>query len=79
MNIVVRWAGTNPLFECAWGDSELPITALTQDLREQARRMKADAYPEMEAERERPTRILGKRGAGGEGIWGVSLGGAGGL
>lgn len=68
----------------SWGDSQgtLPTrtTALTHDLRAQARCMEAEAeaYPETEAETERPCRMLGKREReGGQGgfLSGLSVGG----
>ena len=31
--MTVRWAGMNPLFECPWLKSEVPIRELTGDLR----------------------------------------------
>ena len=62
--VTVRWAGTNPLFECPWPDSELPIGDLTRDLRACARDMERVKYPYVEATRPAPLRVLGKRGAG---------------
>ena len=43
--VTVRWAGTNPLFECPWLDSEVPIGDLTRDLRARARDMERAKYP----------------------------------
>ena len=62
--MTVRWAGTNPLFECPWLDSEVPIGDLTRDLRARARDMECAKYPDVEATRPAPLRVLGKRGAG---------------
>ena len=62
--VTVRWAGTNPLFECPWPDSELPIGDLTRDLRACARGMERVVYPYVEATRPAPLRVLGKRGVG---------------
>ena len=45
LEVTVRWAGVNPLFGCPWGDSILPITSLTPDLRRRARLMEQEVYP----------------------------------
>ena len=69
--VTVRWAGVNPLFECPWGESELPITALTTDLKEEARKMERELYPETEGAR--PARVSGRirpRSEGGEVVLG---------
>ena len=58
------WAGVNPLFGCPWGDSVIPITSLTPDLRRRALLMEQEAYPEAPAARPPPLRIQGKRGRG---------------
>ena len=42
LEVTVRWAGVNPLFGCAWGDSVLAISELTTDLRRQARVMEEE-------------------------------------
>ena len=62
--VTVRWAGTNPLFECPWLDSEVMIGDLTRDLRARAREMEREKYPDAVAARPAPTRALGKRGRG---------------
>ena len=64
LNVTVRWAGVNPLFGCAWGDSVLAITDLTPDLRRRARAMEREQYPEVPATRPPPMRIQGRRGRG---------------
>ena len=56
--VTVRWAGVNPLFECPWGESELSIRALTSDLKDAARRMERERYPELEGPR--PARVSGR-------------------
>ena len=56
--VTVRWAGVNPLFECPWGESELSIVALTSDLRDAARRMEREMYPEPAGPR--PLRVSGR-------------------
>ena len=56
--VTVRWVGINPLFECPWGESELPITALTADLKDAARKMERELYPEPEGQR--PARVSGR-------------------
>ena len=56
--VMVRWAGVNPLFESPWGVSEVPITALTPDLKVVARTMERDRYPE--PARPRPVRVSGR-------------------
>ena len=56
--VMVRWAGVNPLFESPWGVSEVPITALTSDLKAVARAMERDRYPE--PARPRPMRVSGR-------------------
>ena len=65
LEVTVRWAGVNPLFGCAWGDSVLAITDLTPDLRRQARTMEREMYPEAPVARPPPLRIQGRRGRGG--------------
>ena len=60
----VRWAGTNPLFETPWADSEVPVRDLTGDLREKARDMEREKYPERAVARPVPVRVLGKRSEG---------------
>ena len=57
----VRWAGTNPLFETPWADSEVPVRDLTGDLREKARDMERVKYPDVVVVRPVPSRVLGKR------------------
>ena len=61
--MTVRWAGTNPLFECPWLDSEVLIGDLTSDLRARARDMERAKYPDIAIARPAPRRILGKRGS----------------
>ena len=56
--VTVRWAGVNPLFDSPWGESELTITALTPDLKGEARRMERELYPEPEGPR--PARASGR-------------------
>ena len=62
--VTVRWAGTNPLFECPWLDSEVQIGDLTRDLRARARDMERAKYPDATVARPAPLRVLGKRGRG---------------
>ena len=64
LEVTVRWAGVNPLFGCAWGDSVLAISELTTDLRRQARAMERELYPEVPETRPPPLRIQGRRGRG---------------
>ena len=64
LEVTVRWAGVNPLFGCAWGDSVLAISELTPDLRRQARVMEREVYPEGPETRPPPLRIQGRRGRG---------------
>ena len=56
--MTVRWAGVNPLFDSPWGESELTITALTPDLKDAARRLERELYPEPEGPR--PARASGR-------------------
>ena len=60
----VRWAGTNPLFDTPWTDSEVLVRDLTGDLRAQARDMERVKYPDGVTERPAPLRVLGKRRQG---------------
>ena len=59
--VMVRWAGTNPLFETPWADSEVAVRDLTRDLIVKARDMERVKYPDDVVVRPVPTRVLGKR------------------